>query len=227
MLTHLNDEAIRCKEDGSKSERAVKCLILYPMNALVADQMSRLRKLLGSPKMATKLMNNGYGRFPQFGMYTGRTEFHGWYAEEHIDKDGNSEWKKSKKLDRIKNYLKQFEAIQQRQNAWEEMLDRNKIPSIGGKIIVSKDDDADLNLTFDQLSPVAQKDVISDLSAAGISKQEIMNSKFQIDEQSEQFRRFNRQDQAKSTHLSLVGDRLDRELIARHQMHLGGIRRIW
>ena len=224
MLTHLNDEAIRCKEDGSKSERAVKCLILYPMNALVADQMSRLRKLLGSPKMATKLMNNGYGRFPQFGMYTGRTEFHGWYAEEHIDKDGNSEWKKSKKLDRIKNYLKQFEAIQQRQNAWEEMLDRNKIPSIGGKIIVSKDDDADLNLTFDQLSPVAQKDVISDLSAAGISKQEIMNSKFQIDEQSEQFRRFNRQDQAKSTHLSLVGDRLDRELIARHQMHLGGIR---
>ena len=52
------------------------------MNALVADQMSRLRELLGSPKTATKFLRNGYGRFPQFGMYTGRSEFHGWYSEE-------------------------------------------------------------------------------------------------------------------------------------------------
>ena len=50
MMTHLNDEARRCKVEGKKSERAIKCLILYPMNALVADQMARLRKLMGDPK---------------------------------------------------------------------------------------------------------------------------------------------------------------------------------
>ena len=80
MMNHLNDEARRCK--GKPSQRAVKARLLYPMNALVADQMRRLRELLGNPKTATKYLRNGYGRFPQFGMYTGRSEFHGWYSEE-------------------------------------------------------------------------------------------------------------------------------------------------
>ena len=48
MLNMLHDEAIRCKEDNTTSERSIKCLILYPMNALVADQLSRLRDLLRS-----------------------------------------------------------------------------------------------------------------------------------------------------------------------------------
>ena len=117
MMTHLNDEARRCKAEDKKSERAIKCLILYPMNALVADQMARLRKLMGDPKIATKLMRNGFGRFPQFGMYTGRTEYHGWYAEPHkISQNGTetTEWRVSKKLDRTKNYISQFQNIEKR-----------------------------------------------------------------------------------------------------------------
>jgi len=224
MLTHLNDEARRCRVDGKKSQRAIKTLILYPMNALVADQMSRLRKLLGSTEMATKFMNDGYGRFPQFGMYTGRTEFHGWYAEEHENGD-DTEWKISKKLDRVKNNLNQFEKLQKRPNAWKEMLRRNKIPSIGGRIILASDSTPeDRTLSFDQLSPVAKKDVLEDLKAEGKTTDTILASRFQIDEKQEHFRRFKRKTQINATHLSMIGDRLDRELIARHQMHLGGVR---
>ena len=67
-----------------KSERAVKAIVLYPMNALVADQMSRLRGLLGNPEIASFYSNSGFGRFPQFGMCTGRTPFHGWFAKHDL-----------------------------------------------------------------------------------------------------------------------------------------------
>lgn len=227
MLTHLNDEARRCDAEGEASERAVKCLILYPMNALVADQMARLRDLMGDPKIATKLMRNGYGRFPQFGMYTGRTEYHGWYAEPHtVEENGveTTEWDVSKKLKRTKNYISQFENLRQRPDAWEQLKNRNKIPSIGGRPEIAPDDD-ELALTFDELSPVAQKDTLANHeSYYNMTKAELRRKRFHLDPEKDQFKRFKRRDQARATHLSCIGDRLDRELVARHQMHLGGVR---
>jgi ATP-dependent helicase YprA (DUF1998 family) len=61
--------------------RGVRTIIMYPMNALVSDQVSRLRRLIGDP-------NNKFvgvfretcgrnARRPQFGMYTGRTPYPG------------------------------------------------------------------------------------------------------------------------------------------------------
>ena len=53
-------------------------LILYPMNALVNDQLSRLRLLLGDPAVADAFKGLGKDRrFPRFGMYTGRTPYPG------------------------------------------------------------------------------------------------------------------------------------------------------
>ena len=60
--------------------RGIRTIMLYPMNALVSDQMGRLRKMIGNEK-------NGFhdiihkiapgSRIPQFGMYTGRTPYPG------------------------------------------------------------------------------------------------------------------------------------------------------
>lgn len=60
--------------------RGIRTIMLYPMNALVSDQMGRLRKMIGNSK-------NGFhdiirkiapgSRVPQFGMYTGRTPYPG------------------------------------------------------------------------------------------------------------------------------------------------------
>jgi ATP-dependent helicase YprA (DUF1998 family) len=76
MLGSLFDEAVRSPR--TFEQPGVRALILYPMNALVNDQLSRLRLLLGDPAVADAF--NGLGkdrRFPRFGMYTGRTPYPG------------------------------------------------------------------------------------------------------------------------------------------------------
>lgn len=55
----------------------VRALILYPMNALVNDQLARLRLLFGDEHLAAEFKQVGIGRFPRFGMYTGRTPYPG------------------------------------------------------------------------------------------------------------------------------------------------------
>lgn len=61
--------------------RGVRVIIMYPMNALVSDQISRLRKLFGDregnfQKIFTETCGKN-SRRPQFGMYTGRTPYPG------------------------------------------------------------------------------------------------------------------------------------------------------
>jgi ATP-dependent helicase YprA (DUF1998 family) len=60
---------------ASFAQPGVRALILYPMNALVNDQLSRLRLLFGDPALASEFSQGG--RFPRFGMYTGRTQYAG------------------------------------------------------------------------------------------------------------------------------------------------------
>lgn len=76
MLGCLYDEA--AQRPASFSQHGVRVLILYPMNALVNDQLSRLRLLLGDPSVAAAFQGLGDGRrVPRFGMYTGRTPYPG------------------------------------------------------------------------------------------------------------------------------------------------------
>lgn len=82
IATQLVHESI--SNPNSWQQRGVRVLILYPMNALVADQVGRLRKMMGDQEgrfhaVCRELGNNG--RFPQFGMYTGRTPYYG--ANDH------------------------------------------------------------------------------------------------------------------------------------------------
>lgn len=77
LLAKLADEA-RSTPD-SWSQRGVRTVILYPMNALVSDQVSRLRRLIGGPEFL-RIFRAACGedvRRPQFGMYTGRTPYPG------------------------------------------------------------------------------------------------------------------------------------------------------
>src|SRR5260370_20497228 len=52
----------------------VRALLLYPMNALVADQLARVRKLFGDPRVAVRL-EALRGRRVRFGMDTSRAPF--------------------------------------------------------------------------------------------------------------------------------------------------------
>jgi len=57
---------------------AVRTLIIYPMNALVSDQLARFRKIIGSEKFREIFTEDTQAtRIPHFGMYTGRTPYSG------------------------------------------------------------------------------------------------------------------------------------------------------
>ena len=55
---------------------AMRALILYPMNALVNDQLGRLRAIFGDPRTVA-LFKSWSGRPPRFARYTSRTPYAG------------------------------------------------------------------------------------------------------------------------------------------------------
>lgn len=79
LLARLASEASSSHE--WQNDRAVRVILMYPMNALVADQVSRLRRLLGDQDgkfvSAFRHIAGPMSRRPQFGMYTGRTPYAG------------------------------------------------------------------------------------------------------------------------------------------------------
>jgi Distinct helicase family with a unique C-terminal domain including a metal-binding cysteine cluster len=59
-------------------KNAVRTLIIYPMNALVSDQLARFRKIMGGEDFKEIFTNDTNAtRVPHFGMYTGRTAYSG------------------------------------------------------------------------------------------------------------------------------------------------------
>lgn len=70
--------------------RGVRAILMYPMNALVSDQISRLRRLIGDPEhqfvRIFRSVCGGEVRRPQFGMYTGRTPYAGATPKPEQDK---------------------------------------------------------------------------------------------------------------------------------------------
>jgi len=85
LLPILGKLAREAKAKGTSfaSTSAVRALVLYPMNALVNDQLGRLRLLFGDPRIVKKFMEWS-GRPVRFARYTSRTLYPG---VRHEDKD--------------------------------------------------------------------------------------------------------------------------------------------
>lgn len=88
MLNKLISEAKEKPEQWK--QRGVRILLMYPMNALVSDQISRLRRMIGdSDNEFLRIFREScgtYSRRPQFGMYTGRTPYAGVKSDKKKDK---------------------------------------------------------------------------------------------------------------------------------------------
>jgi ATP-dependent helicase YprA (DUF1998 family) len=74
VLLRLLQEA--AQSPSSFSERATRAIVLYPMNALVNDQLGRIRRLLGDERVTRRFIQLA-GRPATFAQYTGRTPFPG------------------------------------------------------------------------------------------------------------------------------------------------------
>lgn len=78
LMKLVNEAATRPEQF---SQRAVRSIILYPMNALVNDQLGRLRRLLGAAPVRNWFTEHA-GRPAKFARYTGRSLYPGQRTEE-------------------------------------------------------------------------------------------------------------------------------------------------
>ena len=100
----------------STKMRAVRTIVLYPMNALVADQLARMRRLFGSSSGSQAILNM-FGRKIQFGMYTSRTPYHGVYDEKKNDR-------------RIRPIIDYFVKLKkENKDLYEELSQKGRIPT--------------------------------------------------------------------------------------------------
>jgi ATP-dependent helicase YprA (DUF1998 family) len=89
VLARLADEAAH--RPNVFARRAVRALLLYPMNALVNDQLGRLRTLFGASAVR-QWFTTAANRPAKFGRYTGRTLYPGM-------RDGKRDQKRLKTLE--------------------------------------------------------------------------------------------------------------------------------
>ena len=113
--------ALEAKENKFWKKHAVRTIIMYPMNALVSDQISRLRRLIGDreDKFITifrEYCGNNVRR-PTFGMYTGRTPY-----------PGKSSTKKQN-LELKETFSKMVDSQEEDQIFFEKLIDEGRVPA--------------------------------------------------------------------------------------------------
>lgn len=125
MVGKLLEEATTQPETWN--QRGVRAMMLYPMNALVSDQLGRLRRVLGDRegKFSSVLHQLAPdARVPQFGMYTGRTPYAG---ELNIDKD--KELAKTIKQDLLNTFIQGSDEYNRKEKSINELIKSGKYPA--------------------------------------------------------------------------------------------------
>lgn len=86
LLPILGKLAIEAKDKSAQfaEHAAVRAMVLYPMNALVNDQLGRLRLMFGDPRVV-EMFQTWSGRAATFARYTSRTPYAG-VRTRHKDK---------------------------------------------------------------------------------------------------------------------------------------------
>ena len=117
LYSILGNLALEAERHTSTDLRAMRAIILYPMNALVSDQLGRLRRLLGRDSGA-KPLKKRFGRNVQFGMYTSRTPYHGLF-----DPDRNE-----RTVEPIVKYYLKLQEDDNRKELYADLKKKGRIP---------------------------------------------------------------------------------------------------
>ena len=117
IICKLAQEA---KLNKTWSLRGARVMIMYPMNALVSDQLSRLRRIMGDPQgefLEAFQHAVGNQRRPQFGMYTGRTAYPGLSPVKSND-------------DKLRRSLSHFTAhSEEDEEYYRDLLKQGRVPA--------------------------------------------------------------------------------------------------
>ena len=88
--------------------KAMRALILYPMNALVEDQMVRLRKALDSDSAHAAMDRNFGGNRIFFGRYTGATKVSGWLRHPRLH-DAKTRKRENERIEEMRGMMRASE----------------------------------------------------------------------------------------------------------------------
>lgn len=104
----LSTEAMQ--RPNEKRDAAMRAIIVYPMNALVEDQMTRLREALDSDEIQKLLDEEFGGNRIFFGRYNSTTPVSGQFKKSaDPTEDAKLKRQRKLKLDSLKDYLKDIE----------------------------------------------------------------------------------------------------------------------
>ena len=95
------------QRNNEKREAALRAIVLYPMNALVEDQLIRLRKSLDSDAARAWFSSQGQGNKIYFGRYYGHTPIPG--HEKSVSSSGKAQKWNYDKLEKLAKRLKEIE----------------------------------------------------------------------------------------------------------------------
>lgn len=109
-------DSLRFLRDQESPERpkAVRALILYPMNALVEDQLVRLRKALDSDTARRVLDRDAGGNRIFFGRYTSATPVTGWLHHPRLSGDPAERRRLARRLAEFQRWAISAEETQQK-----------------------------------------------------------------------------------------------------------------
>lgn len=132
----------RLQRDGENRPAAVRALILYPMNALVEDQMVRIRKSLDSDLARSAMDKHFHGNRLFFSRYTSETKVTGFHF--HPRPAADEDERRNRKLTDLfrhcvglqKNYEIAVDQDRRREKGEEEV--RYLFPSVDGGELTSR-----------------------------------------------------------------------------------------
>ncbi|MBJ8896373.1 DEAD/DEAH box helicase [Citrobacter braakii] len=108
------------RRDGEKRPAAVRALVLYPMNALVEDQMARLRKTLDSDEARQVMEHRFAGNRIFFGQYTSATPVTGYASHPRLSSVSSEKSRRARNLEKLRKALNRIDSDQQAARAFDE-----------------------------------------------------------------------------------------------------------
>lgn len=100
------------RRQGENRPSAVRALVIYPMNALVEDQMQRLRKSLDSEDAREVMQERFKGNRIFFGQYTSSTPVTGFECHPRIDENKDEKQRRTRRIARLREAMRGFKRDQ-------------------------------------------------------------------------------------------------------------------
>lgn len=133
----------RAMRTGEKRPAAVRALILYPMNALVEDQMVRLRKTLDSDDARAVMDQRFSGNRVFFGQYTSAVPVTGHEKHPRLAKDPDEKKRRKRRLEKLRTALRKSDENQtaaREHDAQKDLSEKTRFifPSMDGGEMLSR-----------------------------------------------------------------------------------------